>query len=69
MYRGFPANPVPQCAHCNGTGRIKRTNPNFTYDCPSCNGTGIAGNLRHLGILLIIWMVICAAFAAWLLFG
>jgi len=57
MYRGQPYIPSNPCKPCKGTGRIGQRIPPGSYDCTSCNGTGIDGNPRWLFLTLVLWII------------
>ena len=54
-------NPPPKCKECNGAGRIGASSPPRSWDCPKCNGTGIAGNAKLLVGCLLVYGVAFAA--------
>lgn len=61
MFRGLPHIPTNPCPDCKG-GFVKDGPWSKERFCTSCNGTGIAGDPRYLGWMLIAYgVVMCLA--------
>ena len=66
--RFVPHTPPPKCKECRGTGRICHPSLLRSWDCPKCNGTGIAGDPRWLVECAIVYGTAVMALAAYLIY-